>query len=730
MGTTDLNVSTIAPQIVPITDWTQTRETEHFVQFYEADTALLESVNGYIAAGLAAGAAAIVIATREHLEELERRWVRQGVDLEAARATGQYTGLDAAETLSKLLLDNWPQSKRFFDVIGSVVAEAASRFPRVVAFGEMVTLLWREGRQSAAVHLEELWNELQKRQSFALFCAYPMSECTKEGHTEPFRGVCAAHTRVIPAESYAALQDADDRLVAIAQLQQKARVLESEVRERRAAQLALARRERELADFLDNSLEGLHKVGPDGTILWANNAELTMLGFQAEEYIGRPITEFHADPEVIADILQRLRRGEMLYDQPARLRCKDGSVKHVLIHSNALWEDGKFVHTRCFTRDVTERKRLEEELQRRLTQLMDMDRRKDEFLAMLGHELRNPLAAVRNVTELLRRIGRSDPDYQQRCEMLGRQVQQMARLVDDLLDASRITQGKITLREEPLEFMAIVARAIETTRSVINARGHRLSVVMPEEPIRIHGDLTRLVQVFSNLLNNAAKYTPPGGQIYVTAKAVDGQVELRVRDDGAGIAPDLLPRVFELFSQAHQTIERSEGGLGVGLALVRRIVELHAGRVEAFSAGVGAGSEFVVRLPVLNEALIERKTPRDPPPIRPQRILVVDDNRDSAESLAALLRLDGHETATAFDGHEALTMAESLQPQVILLDIGLPGMNGYEVARRLRDVGSPARLVALTGYGQPEDQERAQRAGFHQHLVKPVNPDALAQVLV
>ena len=215
----------------------------------------------------------------------------------------------------------------------------------------------------------------------------------------------------------------------------------------------------------------------------------------------------------------------------------------------------------------------------------------------------------------------------------------------------------------------------------------------------------------------------------MTAKAVDGYMELRVRDDGVGIAPDLLPRVFDLFSQADQTIERSEGGLGVGLALVRRIVELHAGQVEAFSAGAGAGSEFVVRLPVLDEALIERKTLRNAGPIRRQRILVVDDNRDAAESLAALLRLDGHQTATAFNGYEALTTAESLRPQVILLDIGLPGMNGYEVARRLREVDSRARLVALTGYGQPEDRERAYRAGFHQHLVKPVDPDALARVL-
>jgi len=710
--------------------WSQARETEHFVQFYEADAALLESVNGYVASGLAAGAAAIVIATREHLDVLERQWQRDGVNLEAARAAGQYTGLEADATLSKLLLDNWPQAKRFSDVIGSVVAEAARRFPRVIAFGEMVALLWKDGRQGAAIHLEELWNELQKLHSFSLFCAYPMSECAEAAHSEPFRGVCAAHARVIPAESYAALSTPDERLAAISQLQQKARALENEVRERRATQLILARRERELADFLENSLEGMHKVGPDGTILWANKAELDMLGYEAEEYVGRSITEFHADPEVVASILSRLLRGETLYDQPARLRCKDGSVKHVLIHSNALWEEGKFVHSRCFTRDVTERNHLEAELQRRLTQLTEMDRHKDEFLAMLGHELRNPLAAVRSVAELMRRLGRADPNHQQRCEMLGRQVQQMARLVDDLLDASRITQGKITLQREPLEVMAVVARAVETTRSVINARGQRLSLSMPEEPIRIHGDLTRLVQVLANLLNNAAKYTPPGGQICVTAKALGAEVELRVRDNGVGIAPELLPRVFDLFSQADQTIERSQGGLGVGLALVHRIVELHEGRVEAFSAGPGAGSEFVVRLPVFNEQLTQDRHSPDAVPIRPKRILVVDDNRDAAESLAALLRLEGHEVATTFSGHDALAAESSLRPEVILLDIGLPGMSGYEVAQRLREVGSPARLIALTGYGQPEDRERALRAGFHRHLVKPVDPGPLARVLV
>jgi PAS domain S-box-containing protein len=727
-----MTVANTISGLAPNVRWSDMADTEHFVQFYEHDAALLDSVDGYVKEGLAKGAAAIVIATREHLDQLERKWEHAGLNLTAARARGQYFSFEAAETVSKLLLDDWPQSKRFADVIGSVIAEASSRYSRVVAFGEMVALLWRDGKQSAAIHLEELWNHLREKHSFALFCAYPMSECAAHGtDAEPFRGVCSAHTRVIPAESYTGLTQATERLAEISQLQQKARALESEVRERRSVEGELARRERELTDFLENALEGLHRVGPDGTIQWANKAELSLMGYTTEEYIGHSITEFHADADVIADILRRLRAGEDLYDQPARLRCKDGSIKHVLIHSNALWDDGKFVHSRCFTRDVTDRTRLEEEVRKKLQQLAEVDKRKDEFLAMLGHELRNPLAAIRSLAELMRRTEpHPDPKHLQRCEMLSRQVQQMGRLVDDLLDASRITQGKITLRQEPLEFMAVVARAIETSRPEINARGHRLTVLMPEEPVRIRGDLARLVQVLGNVLNNAAKYTPKGGHIHVSASQSDGKVELRVRDNGVGIAPELLPRVFDLFSQADQTLERSEGGLGIGLALVRRIVELHKGEVSAFSDGPGAGSEFVLRLPLLDEAPIERKEHQPVLPVRPKKILVVDDNRDAAESLAALLRLDGHETATAFDGQEALVAVRLLAPEVVLLDIGLPRMNGYEVAQRLRESGSSARLIALTGYGQPEDRERAYRVGFNHHLVKPVDPQALAQVLV
>lgn len=723
--------SDLAAYTAPTTNWSALSEGEHFVQFYDDERVLLDSVNQYVAANLASGAAAIVIATRAHLDELERRWPSAGLDLEGARERGQYVGLDAAATLSKLLLDDWPQARRFADVIAPLVATAIARYSRVACFGEMVALLWQEGRRSAAIQLEALWNDLHSARPFSLFCAYPMS-VRGDSHAESLREVCGAHSHVIPAESYTALTDPAERLAEICQLQHKARALEHEVLERRAIARELASRERELTDFLESALEGLHRVGPDGTILWANRAELALLGYASEEYVGHSITEFHADTGVIADILRRLLAGETLYDQPARLRCKDGSIKEVLIHSNALWEDGKFLYTRCFTRDVTATKRLEADLQRKLAQLAESDRRKDEFLAMLSHELRNPLAPIRNVAELLRLVDRDDPRYPELCDVLARQVGQIARLVDDLLDASRITQGKIQLQCEPLELMAILSRAIESSRPLINTRCQRLSVSLPEDPLRVHGDLTRLNQALTNLLNNAAKYTPAGGHIHVAAMQEGDTVAVRIRDNGIGIAAEMLPRVFDLFAQADQTLERSEGGLGIGLTLVRRIVEMHEGEVEAFSDGLGRGSEFVVRLPALDEAAALHRTgsAKTERPIRSRRILVIDDNRDAAESLGALLEFKGHEIATAFDGPAALQAIQSFPAEVILLDIGLPGMSGYQIAKRLRAGGSTARLVALTGYGQREDRERSRLAGFDHHLVKPVSPEDLDQVLI
>jgi signal transduction histidine kinase/integral membrane sensor domain MASE1/ActR/RegA family two-component response regulator len=373
----------------------------------------------------------------------------------------------------------------------------------------------------------------------------------------------------------------------------------------------------------------------------------------------------------------------------------------------------------------TERKRAEEAL-------MEADRRKDEFLAMLAHELRNPLAPVRNALHVLRSPA-ADADAAARARgVLERQVQHLTRLVDDLLDVSRVMRGRIELHKEPLDLGAAVARAVETVQPLMDARGHELTVELPAEPVPLEADLVRLAQVFANLLHNAAKYTEPGGDIRLSAAREDAGVVVRVRDNGVGIAADLLPHVFELFVQADRSIARSHGGLGIGLTVVRRLVEMHGGSVTAHSDGPDRGSEFVVRLPVSAATLPppgKSGGPGGPAPAR--RVLVVDDNADAADSLAQLLRLAGHEVRVAYDGPAALEAARTYRPDAVLLDIGLPGMSGYEVAKLLRTQPGPrpTLLVAVTGYGRQEDRRRSREAGFDVHLTKPVDPHELERVL-
>jgi PAS domain S-box-containing protein len=365
--------------------------------------------------------------------------------------------------------------------------------------------------------------------------------------------------------------------------------------------------------------------------------------------------------------------------------------------------------------------------------LREADRRKDEFLAMLAHELRNPLAPILNAVQIIQ-LSSDRATREQARTIMERQLTHMVRLVDDLLDLSRITRDKIELRKERVELATVVQSAIETSRPLIEAAGHELTITLPPEPIHLEADLTRLAQVFSNLLNNAVKYTEPGGHIWVTAERHGGEVVVKVGDTGRGMPAEMLPNIFGMFTQVDRSLERSQGGLGIGLTLVKRLVEMHGGSVQAFSEGLGHGSEFTVRLPLTQEgtplAVVGPKpeTPRKAPP---RRILVVDDNTDAAESLAQVLRLNGHEVRTAYDGPTALDVARAQAPEVVLLDIGLPGMNGVEVARRMRQsLGlTDALLVALTGYGQDEDRRRSQEAGFNAHLVKPVDLDALHGLL-
>ncbi|HUQ71345.1 MAG TPA: PAS domain S-box protein, partial [Planctomycetaceae bacterium] len=759
-----------------------------------------------------------------------------------------------------------------------------------------------------------------------------------------------------------------------------------DVTERREADNIVRRSERVLSDFFDQASVGLHWVGPDGIILRANQTELDMLGYHREEYVGRSITEFHVDQPVIQDILACLTRGQTLHEYPSRMRRKDGAIRDVLINSSAYTEAGKFVHTRCFTRDVTELKQAELDLRRseahkrlmfettldciisidhegtvtefnaaaertfvlrredaigrelasliippayrephrqglarylatgegpvlnqrlelsalradgsefpieltvtripldgppvftaylrditerkaveraqarlaaivatsedaiiskssegiiqtwnaaaerlfgysaeeatgkhitliiptdRLAEedqiiaqlkageafehfqtirqrkdgrlvdvsitvsplidaegkfvgaskivrditrdkaaeqkirglmedLQDADRRKDEFLATLAHELRNPLAPIRNTLEILKH---QDLDRERLMEARGtmeRQLGQMVRLVDDLLDVSRITRDRLELRRERVELASIVHHAVESSRPLAEAAGHHLTVTLPQDHCYLDADPVRLAQVFGNLLSNACKYTEPGGKIDLVAEQVDDHVVVKIKDTGIGIPADKLDAIFEMFAQVTTALEHSQGGLGIGLTLVKRLVELHGGQVQVSSDGLGQGSEFRVRLPLLTQPPKSPRTPSPPPaeqtPIMSRRILVVDDNKDAAFTLSMLLKITGNETMLAHDGLEAVAAAERFRPDLVLLDIGLPKLNGYEVARRIRAEpwGQSMVLVASTGWGQDEDRRKSQEAGFNHHLVKPIRHDDLEKLL-
>ncbi len=383
--------------------------------------------------------------------------------------------------------------------------------------------------------------------------------------------------------------------------------------------------------------------------------------------------------------------------------------------------------------DVTDRKAAEIQLLRLASDLSEADRRKDEFLATLAHELRNPLAPIRNGLQLMKMAGVPAVDVEQTRSMMERQLTHMVGLIDDLLDVSRITLGKLMLRKEHVPLTAVVSSAVEAIRPLVEQLGQKLTVTLPQQPLVVDADLPRLSQVFLNLLSNAAKYSDPGGHIQMNVQRQGSDVVVSVKDTGIGIAADQLPRIFQMFTQVDQSSEKARGGLGIGLTVVKRLVEMHGGRVEAKSEGPGKGSEFVVRLPIIIEVSKPHASgDEEEKPVKSSlRVLVVDDNRDSADSLALMLRVMGNDTQRAYDGQDGVDVAARFRPDVVLLDIGLPVLNGYDACRRIRGEpwGKGVVLIAMTGWGQDEDRRRSLEAGFDHHLVKPLDPRALMKML-
>ncbi|MDQ3917112.1 MAG: ATP-binding protein, partial [Acidobacteriota bacterium] len=568
-GSYKLTVSDLAPRL----DWGELSASEHFVQFYEADEFLLDSLAGYVGIGLAEGDACIVIATREHRDALDARLRDFGLDAEEARASGQYVPLDAAETLSRVMAGGSPSPELFKDVVGGLITSAAQGSRRVRAFGEMVALLWAEGNDAAMLRLELLWSELQKTQPFMLFCGYPLNDFKDEAHADGLAHVCAEHSRAIPAESYTTLASPEERLRAVIRLQQKARTLEAEIAERKQTEATL----RALKDRLEAQLEE--------------------------------------------------RKCLLAREQAARAEAESAN------------------------------------------------RLKDEFLANVSHELRTPLTAIIGWVHMLRHNALDAETAARGLETIERNAQSQAQLVEDILDVSRVITGKLRLDIGPVDAASVINAAIDSVQLAAGSKGIRLEVTLDPSARHISGDSSRLQQVVWNLLLNAIKFTPAGGRVEVRLKRAGHEAQISVSDTGAGVSPDFLPYIFDRFRQADGTSTRRHGGLGLGLAIVRHLVELHGGTVRAESEGEGRGATVTVSLPVLkaDEARPAEAPAAEAPALTSLegvKVLAVDDEADARKLLAEVLGRYGAEVMTASSLVEALGLLQTWRPHVLLSDIG------------------------------------------------------------
>jgi signal transduction histidine kinase/ActR/RegA family two-component response regulator len=777
-----------------------TDDSGHFVRFYQADATLIDEVVAFADRALHAGGRAVVIATQPHLSAIGQRLSRGShAGLESAPYPGRYLALDAEQTLARFMVDDWPDEGRFFASVGTLMASAAApgRGP-VHAFGEMVGVLCERGQHEAALRLEALWNELARRYAFTLFCAYPHALFSSAEHSPVFEHICAAHTHVLPNELLASADDAQQhRLVAL--WQQKAMALEREVERRTRAEATLRATQRQRdALFMNAPVAAALLCGPDHVFELVNTRFCELAG--GEALTGRAYADVfpaarHGN-EIGALLTQAFERDERVVREDVRIDMTrpDGAFepRYFTFHFEPMrldeqTVDGVIVVAVDVTEQVRARSRFEKshaERERLVAELREAGRAKDEFLAMLGHELRNPLSPIVTALRLMRM--RTEGATLREQNIIARQVDHLVRLVDDLLDISRITRGKIELKKQTVRVAEVLSSAVEMANFLLDQRRHRITVDV-DRALVWHVDATRLAQVVSNLLTNAARYTAAGGHIELTAaREPSGMIVVSVRDNGIGLAPEVLPRVFELFFQGKRNLDRAEGGLGIGLALVKKLVEMHGGRVSAISEGVGRGSTFVIRVPSDRQArgAVKRSTTAGPasrsaaaaaascedagcedsegseragltpapvcamvaqaagaatlapavyatPRAIPRRVLLVDDNLDGLQALAELLKECGHEVEAVCDPAAALEIVPRFLPEIAVIDIGLPVMDGYELVHRLRAERAERNclFVALTGYGQDADRHRSREAGFHRHLVKPVDPSQLLRLI-
>jgi signal transduction histidine kinase/ActR/RegA family two-component response regulator len=621
-------------ELAPRADWSGGGEPEHFVQFYETDTFLLDSLSGFVGTGLGEGDACIVVATGEHREGLDERLQRYGLDVAAAVASGQYISLDAGETLSQFMVGGQPDPGLFAEAIGAVIGRAAEGRARVRIFGEMVALLWAEGNSAAAIRLEELWNDLHKIRTFSLYCAYPINGFGGEMLAAGLHDVCTAHSRVIPAESYTALSNADDRLRNIIQLQQKARSLEAEIAERK-------------------------------------------------------------------EVEERLRVS-LIQEQLARVEAERAN------------------------------------------------RLKDEFLATVSHELRTPLNAIIGWTHMVRAGGLDEATAARAIETIERNAKSQAQLIEDILDVSRVVTGKLRLNIERVDVASVINAAVDSVQLAADAKGIRLEVILDRSAREVPGDASRLQQIVWNLLSNAIKFTPAGGRVQVRLERAGSDAQIRVSDTGQGISPDFLPFIFDRFRQADGTSTRRYGGLGLGLAIVRHLLELHGGTISADSPGEGLGATFTVRLPLAaarasansrgrgaeSSLRIEDDRARAEPLARLAgvQVLLVDDDEDTLHMLAIMLKAHGATVQTAASAAEALDALRWYEPDVLVSDLAMPDEDGYSLIAKVRareaEGGRQTPAVALTAYVRVEDRARALSAGFNMFVPKPVEPSELITAIL